>query len=102
MNIKNTGSRTGDEVVQLYVKHLDSAVARPLQEIRGFRRITLKPQERRTVQIPLQAETLAYWNVDKHSFVVEEGRIQIRVGASSADIKQEETIEVVQAEGGTN
>lgn len=96
VSIKNTGKRTGDEVVQLYVKHLHSSVERPLKEIKGFKRITLKPNESRVVEIPLKAETLAYWNVAKHQFVVESDQIQIMVGASSADIKLQDKIQVVE------
>lgn len=94
VKITNTGERTGDEVVQLYVKHLNSAVERPLKELRGFKRVTIFPKETKIVEIPLRAETLAYWNVEKHSFVVEEDMIQIMVGASSSDIRLEDTIEI--------
>ena len=93
--IQNSGNRTGDEVVQLYVKHLNSTIDRPLKEIKGFKRVTLKPNESKTVEIPLKAETLAYWDVNKHRFVVEGDTIQIVVGASSSDTKLQETIDVV-------
>jgi beta-glucosidase len=95
VTIENSGNRTGDEVVQLYVKHFYSTIDRPLKEIKGFKRVTLKPNESKTVEIPLKAETLAYWDVDKHSFVVEEDRLQIMVGASSSDTKLQDTIAVV-------
>ena len=94
MDIKNTGTRAGDEVVQLYVKHLNSAVERPIKELRGFERITLRPNETRTVRLPLKGTDLAYWDVGKQSFVVEPGRIGIMVGASSVDVRLEKTIEV--------
>jgi beta-glucosidase len=95
VTIQNSGNRTGDEVVQLYVKHLNSTIDRPLKEIKGFRRVTLKPNESKTVEIPLKAETLACWDVNKHRFVVEEDKIQVMVGASSSDIKLQEIIKVV-------
>ena len=95
VDIRNTGKRLGDEVVQLYVEHLSSKVERPLKELRGFKRVTVKPNETKTVSIPLKAETLAYWEKDQHRFVVEPGKILIIVGSSSADIKLQETIEVV-------
>jgi beta-glucosidase len=95
IDVKNTGNCTGDEVVQLYVKHLNSAVDRPIKELRGFKRITLLPNETKTVQIPLKAESLAYWDVNKHRFNVEEDKVQVMVGASSEDIKLQDTIEVV-------
>ena len=58
VDVTNTGSRTGDEVVQLYVKHLKSKVERPVEELKGFQRVTLKPNETKTVQISLKASTL--------------------------------------------
>ena len=95
VEVKNTGPRAGDEVVQLYVRHLNSTVARPLQELRGFKRITLSPGEQQTVEFPLSARSLAYWDETTHAFVVEgQERIDVRVGSSSADIRQRKTIEV--------
>jgi len=94
VDVKNTGTRAGDEVVQLYVKHLNSAVARPIKELRGFQRITLRPNETRTVRLPLKGADLTYWDAAKRSFVVEPGRVSIMLGASSADARLEKTIEV--------
>ncbi len=94
VNVQNTGKVAGEEVVQLYVKHLDSAVSRPGKELRGFQRIALKPGERKMVEIPLLAKTLAYWNVEKHAFVVEAGKIELQVGRSSADICLKKTLTV--------
>ena len=96
VTVWNTGKRSGDEVVQLYVKHLNSKVERPLKELKGFKRVTLKPNESRVVEIPLKAETLAYWNIAKHRFVVEPDQVQIMVGTSSSDIKLKETIQVAE------
>jgi beta-glucosidase len=93
-DIKNTGTRAGDEVVQLYVKHIDSAVARPIKELRGFERITLRPNETRTVRLPLKGTDLTYWDAGKQSFVVEPGSVSIMLGASSADARLEKNIEV--------
>jgi beta-glucosidase len=96
VDVKNTGTRAGDEVVQMYVKHLDSAVERPLKELRGFERITLKPNETQTVKLTLKGSELTYWDAAKQSFVVEPGRLNIMLGASSADVKLEKTIAVAQ------
>ena len=93
--LQNVGKRVGDEVIQMYVKHLNSKVERPIKELKGFRRITVEPNEKKTVQIPLKAENLAYWNVKKGDFVVEKGKIKIIIGSSSADIKLEKIIGVV-------
>jgi beta-glucosidase len=87
VDVKNTGVRAGDEVVQLYVKHLNSAVPRPVEELKGFKRVTLQPGGQKTVEIPLPAESLAYWNTAKRAFEVEPDKIQIKVGSSSTDIR---------------
>jgi len=92
VDVRNSGKVAGEEVVQLYVKHLDSAVPRPAKELRGFKRIALQPSERKTVELPLPANSLAYWNVDRHSFVVEPGKIELLVGRSSADICLKNTL----------
>jgi beta-glucosidase len=94
IDVKNTGTRAGDEVAQLYVKHLKSKVERPDRELKGFKRITLNPGETQTVSIKLPASTLAYWDVSKKSFVVEKEPVQLMIGSSSADIKAEKSIEV--------
>jgi beta-glucosidase len=94
MDIKNTGTRAGDEVVQLYVKHPNSAVERPMKELRGFERITFQPNETPTVRLTVKGAGLTYWDAGKHSFVVEPGTVGIMLGASSADVRLEKTIEV--------
>ena len=94
VDVTNTGSRDGDEVVQLYVKHLRSRVARPQKELRGFERVHLARGQTKTVEIPLTAESLAYWDDGKHGFVVEEGPVLIMVGSSSADVRAQRTVRV--------
>jgi beta-glucosidase len=94
VEVKNTGTRDGEEVVEMYVKHLNSTVERPLKELRGFERISLRPNETRTVRLPLEGADLTYWDAGKQSFVVEPGRLSIMLGASSADVRLEKTIEV--------
>ena len=95
IDLKNTGSRAGDEVVQLYVKHLSSSVQRPPQELKAFRRVSLQPGETRTVALELKGEQLAYWDVSRHKFVVESGSTQLIVGRSSADIKLKKRLIIV-------
>ncbi|MGD0993158.1 MAG: glycoside hydrolase family 3 C-terminal domain-containing protein, partial [Gemmatimonadales bacterium] len=77
VDVRNTGSRAGDEVVQLYVRHLGSAVPRPKRELRGFRRITLQPGERRTVEFRLAPRALAYWDTTSHGWKVENDRVAL-------------------------
>jgi beta-glucosidase len=95
VDLKNTGSRAGEEVVQLYVKHLTSSVQRPGKELKAFRRLALRPGETRTVTLELKGEQLAYWDVSRHKFVVESGLSQIMIGSSSADIKLSQPVKVV-------
>jgi beta-glucosidase len=95
VDVRNTGSRAGDEVVELYVTHLKSKVDRPIKELKGFARVSLKPGETRTVQIPLKAERLAYWDEAQYKWIVEEEPVKIVLGSSSSDVKVEKTLAVV-------
>ena len=94
VDVRNSGKVAGEEVVQLYVKHIDSAVPRPAEELRGFKRIAIKPGERKTVELLLPAKSLAYWDVDRHCLIVEPGKIELLVGRSSADICLKKTLTV--------
>jgi beta-glucosidase len=94
VNVTNAGHVAGDEVVQLYVQHLASAVSRPRQDLRGFKRISLKPGETRTVEFSLAAATLAYWNTAMHGWTVEHEPVRLEIGASSADIRLSRVIHV--------
>jgi len=85
--VRNTGSRAGDEVVQLYVRDEVSSVTRPIEELKGFRRVTLAPGESRTVTFELTPRELQFWNADMQR-VVEPGTFSIMVGANSADLKK--------------
>jgi beta-glucosidase len=81
VDVKNAGARDGDEVVQMYVAHVGSAVARAQEELKGFKRVMVKAGETRTVTIPLKASALAYW--DGNGMAVEGDSVEIRVGGSS-------------------
>jgi beta-glucosidase len=94
VDVRNTGPRAGDEVVQMYVAHVNSKVERPIEELKGFKRIALQPGEIKTVSLPLQAGTLAYWNSARGAFEVEPDQVNIRVGSSSADIKLQQMLTV--------
>lgn len=85
IEVTNTGDREGDEVVQLYVSHENSKVVRPIRELKGFSRITLRPNERKAVSFRLSVKDLAYWNVARHRWETEKDRITIIVGGSSVD-----------------
>jgi beta-glucosidase len=94
VDVTNTGSRTGDEVVQLYVKHLGSKVERPREQLAGFQRVTVQPNETKTVEIALPASRLAYWDVKLQAFRVETGPVSLMVGDSSANIALSATVRV--------
>jgi beta-glucosidase len=94
LEVTNTGSREGDEVVQLYAKHLESKVQRADKELKGFKRITLKPNETKFVVIPLKAQDLAYWDAKSKKFIVEKDKIQLLIGSSSEDIRAQQTISI--------
>ena len=96
VDVRNTGRRKGDEVVQLYVSHLGSKVERARKELKGFKRITLGPDETRTVTLPVKAQDLAYWDEKQNGWVVEADRVKFMVGASSAYTKLGKTIRVGQ------
>jgi beta-glucosidase len=85
VDVTNTGTRAGDEVVQLYVRYPGSKVGRPLKELRGFQRVTLAPGETRAVTLRLKAADLAFWDAAKHAWTVEAGPVELMVGPSSAD-----------------
>ena len=86
VDIANTGKRTGDEVVQLYVRDDEASVTRPIIELKRFQRVTLKPGERRTVTFSLKPDDLALWNLDMKK-VVEPGTFTISAGPNSVDLK---------------
>ncbi|HEU4766868.1 MAG TPA: glycoside hydrolase family 3 C-terminal domain-containing protein [Pyrinomonadaceae bacterium] len=92
--LKNTGKRAGDEVVQLYVRHVDSAVSRPLKELKAFSRVHLRAGEQKTVTLSLPASRLAYWDADADRWTVERDQIEIIVGGSSNDPRLRTTIPV--------
>jgi beta-glucosidase len=87
IDIINTGERTGDEVVQLYVRDEYASVVRPKMELKRFRRITLKPDEKRTVTFILEKDAFALYDEKTKEWIVESGDFKIMVGSSSADIR---------------
>ena len=93
------GSRAGDEVVQLYVSHQGSAVARPIEELKGFERVNLKPGEMRTVTMKLPASALAYWDDGSKKMVVEADRVQVSVGGSSDKLPLHTVVQVARSGG---
>jgi beta-glucosidase len=94
VDVQNTGARSGEEVVQLYVTHVKSKVPRPMKELKAFMRVLLQPGQVRSLQIPLKAESLAYWDETQDEWVVEEEPVKIMVGRSSAAIQLSQIVKV--------
>jgi beta-glucosidase len=86
VDVTNTGSRAGDEVVQLYVQDVEASVARPIKELKGFQRLSLEPGEKKTIIFALPVNQLGFYNQDLR-FVVELGIIKVMIGSSSSDIR---------------
>jgi beta-glucosidase len=95
IDIRNSGRRAGDEVMQMYVAHLNSKVKRPLEELKGFDRVHLEAGETKTVTLPLSAATLRYWDTARGQWVLESDELEIRVGSSSDDVRAQQVIRVV-------
>lgn len=87
LDVKNAGSAESDEVVQLYVSFPGSKVDRPMEALKGFKRVHIPDGQTLNVTIPLKADELKYWNVDQHKFALDKGRVVLSVGASSKDIR---------------
>jgi beta-glucosidase len=84
VDVENTGRREGDEVVQLYVRDVAASRVRPVRELKGFRRVTLQPGERRTLTFKLTPAELGFYD-ESMRFVVEPGAFKVMAGRSSAD-----------------
>jgi len=87
VDITNTGDVAGKEIVQLYVRSTHAGVSRPVRELRGFEKLSLKPGETGTATFTLDARAFAYWEERIHDWHVEGGSYEIQIGASSRDIR---------------
>jgi beta-glucosidase len=94
--IANTGQRAGAEVAELYVHQEKPALSRPPKELKGFKKVVLKPGEKKTVSIPLDQRAFAYYDPAKTGWVAEAGDFKILVGSSSHDINLQDTFHLAQ------
>jgi len=85
--VKNTGGRDGDEVAQVYFRHVNSAVPQPRLALCGFARVHLNSSQTGKVTVDIPAERLRYWDTDKKQYVVEPGKYEFLIGAASDDIR---------------
>ena len=93
-DLTNTGDMEADEVAQLYVKRIGSAVERPVKELEAFDRVTLKAGETKTMTLEFPIEELAHWDNETNQWVLEHGKIEILIGSSSDDIRQTAQTEI--------
>ncbi len=94
VKVKNIGNMAGKEIVQLYIRDIDSSAIRPEKELKGFEKVELQPGEEKSVIFTLDKRSFAYYNVDIKDWYVETGDFEILVGSSSRDIQLKETIKV--------
>ena len=87
LTVTNTGARDGAEIVQVYIAKPSAEIFRPVQELKAFARVPLAAGESRTVTLPLDDKAFRYWNTRTDGWEIEGGRYEVRVGASSADIR---------------
>jgi len=85
--VKNTGSREGKEVVQLYIRDKKSSVERPVKELKGFCKVSLKPGEEKEVSFTIDRSALSYFDAGSHQWVAEPGAFEAIVAASATDIR---------------
>ena len=95
LTVTNTGDRAGVEIVQLYVAKLNAEIFRPAQELKAFAKVQLAAGESKTVTLTLDDKAFRYWNTRTESWEVEGGTYELRVGASSADIRLTAAVEVI-------
>ena len=87
LTVTNTGAHDGAEIVQVYIAKPAAEIFRPAQELKAFARVPLAAGESRTVTLPLDDKAFRYWNTSTDGWEIEGGRYEVRVGASSADIR---------------
>ena len=94
VDVKNVGAVAGKAAVQLYVRDKESAVRRPVRELRAFEKAALQPGETKTVTFMLDKRAFAYWEPKCHDFFVESGEFVIEIGESSRDIRMAQPVQV--------
>ncbi|HEY8490224.1 MAG TPA: glycoside hydrolase family 3 C-terminal domain-containing protein [Dehalococcoidia bacterium] len=99
VTVRNTGDRPGREVVQVYVRDVESSLLRPEKELKGFAKVALRPGEEREVRIVLPPRAFAAWDPARHDWVAEPGEFEILVGASAADLRGRAVLHLREAAG---
>jgi beta-glucosidase len=94
VKVKNTGTRSSDEVVQMYVTHLGSMVDRPKLELKGFKRVRIEAGEEKSVTLDLKPRDLAYWDQVRHAWRVEKEQVRVLAGGASDALPVQATLTV--------
>lgn len=97
VDVRNSGERAGDEVVQLYVHDDVTSVKRPKEQLQGFQRINLKAGESKTVTFTIPVKQLSYWDTRRGVWVVDPGTFHFMVGSGSDDVRQKADVQVTSA-----
>lgn len=93
LDITNFGNREGAEIIQLYIQEIKPKVERPIKELKGFKKIILKPNQKKTVEFEIDKENLSYFDEELNSWNVNEGKFNILIGSSSRDIRLQKIFE---------
>ena len=94
IKVKNSGARDSDEVVQMYVQHLGSAVPRPQLELKGFKRVRIEAGAEQEVTLQLRVRDLAYWDAASHAWLVEKEQVRVLAGGASDNLPVSSVVEV--------
>ncbi|MCP4763030.1 MAG: glycosyl hydrolase, partial [archaeon] len=94
LDVTNTGKMTGKEIIQIYVRDIESSVLRPDKELKNFNKIELKPNETKTVEFSLLPEDFMFYDEKSHNWVLEEGEFEVLIGKSSKDIVKKYSINI--------
>ena len=87
VDVTNTGVRSGQEVVQLYLRDIESSLVRPQKELKAFVKIKLEPGQTRTVSLALQEQDLAFYDDAQNIWLTEPGEFEVLIGRSASDIR---------------
>ena len=94
VNVTNTGTRAGKEVVQLYISDPVSSLVRPPKELKGFQKVELQPGETKNVQFTINERELSFYNPYLPGWVAEPGEFEVLIGSSSRDILLKKSFEL--------
>jgi beta-glucosidase len=91
VDVRNSGRRSGREVVQLYLHDNESSLKRPPQELKGFQKVSLRPGEMKTIRFTLDKMAFSFYDPERKEWTAELGDFEVRIGSSSRDIRARKT-----------